>query len=132
MKNLVRSSLWVLLLSIAVAGALASASWQFLPYEALHREDPAERFLLWEAMMWMAGLAAAGFGAAAWFGSTDLYGVGGDPYTTRAADHIRIQVQDGVRGRMLFTDLPAVPWMMMGTGLALILIAVIVRVWGPT
>lgn len=119
--------MWVLLPSIAAAGALAAASWQFLPYEALRRDGPPERFLLWEAVMWMSGLAMTGFGAAAWFGSTDLYGGGGDPYATRAADHIRTQVQQGVRGRMLFTDLPAVPWVMIGTGLALIMIAVVVR-----
>ena len=122
-----RFTAWVLLLSVATAAALGLALWQFLPYEALRREGPAERFLLWEAVMWMSGLAAAGFGTAAWFGSTDLYGGGGDPYMTRAADHIRIQVQQGVRGRTLFTDVPAVPWVIIGTGLALIGIAVIVR-----
>lgn len=113
--------------AIAVAGALALVAWHFLPYETLERQTPEERFALWESVMWMSGLALGFFGLAALFGSTDLYASSGSPYLNRSADHIRIRVQEGIRGRMLFSDLPAVPWFMMQTGGVVLLVAIAAR-----
>jgi len=77
--------------------------------------------------MWMSGLALVLFGLAAWFGSTDLHVGHGSVYMNRSSEHIRRQVEQGVSGRTLFSDLPLAPWLMMGTGVGLGLQAVIVR-----
>lgn len=86
-----------------------------------------ERFLLWEGTLWMVGMAFVLFGVAAFFGSTDLYVGHGSVYVNRSADHIQRQVQQGIRGRTLFSDVPAVPWVMFGLGVGLVLQAAILR-----
>jgi hypothetical protein len=52
-------------LGLCVATALGAAAWHLLPYDALGRETSADRFLLWEAVMWVGGLALLFFGASA-------------------------------------------------------------------
>jgi hypothetical protein len=116
-----------LLLSAATASVISLAAWHLLPYEALERGTPEAQFLLWESIMWMIGLALAFFGLAALLGSTDLAVQHGDPHRERSAQHIRIQVQQGVRGRMLFSDLPSVPWFMMGVGMSTLVFAFAMR-----
>jgi hypothetical protein len=75
----------------------------------------------------MSGLALALFGSAAWFGATDLYARHGDVHVARSSEDLRQQMQEGVRGRALFADLPAAPWLMIGTGAGLVLQAMLVR-----
>lgn len=125
--NRLRWAIAPITISVALASTLGLAAWYLLPYEALEQRTPEEQFVLWESIMWMVGLALSFFGAAAFFGSSDMYGHAGDPYLNRSADHIRIQVQQGVRGRMLFTDLPSVPWFMIGTGTAVLVLTVVTR-----
>jgi hypothetical protein len=120
----------LLLIGLCVAAVAGFAVWHLLPYGALERESAADRFLLWEAVMWMSGLALMFFGASAWFGSTDLYASHGDAYVNRTSDHIRLQLQAGAQGRGLFSDIPSVPWLMMGMGAGLALQAAILRAGG--
>jgi hypothetical protein len=127
MPDRLRSAIVPSVMSATVACIFGAAAWQLLPYEAFERQTPEAQFLLWESIMWMTGLVLSFFGLAAVFESTDLYAHPGDPYLNRAAEHVRIQLQQGVRGRLLFSDLPSVPWSMIGIGLAFLLVATVVR-----
>jgi len=122
-----RAILLLLVLSAALAALLGFTAWHLLPYETLERDDAVTRFALWEAAMWMAGLALGLFGLAAWFGATDTGTRHGDFYLDRSPDFIRHQVRLGIEGNVLFSDLPAIPWLMIGSGLLLVLEAVMLR-----
>lgn len=122
-----RAVILLLVASAAAAGVYGFAAWHLLPYAALGRETPAEEFLLWEAVMWMSGIAFVLFGGAAWFGSTDLYGRHADLYLDRSAEHVRRRMREGIQGRHLFSDLPAAPWLMTAVGAMLMLQAAVLR-----
>jgi hypothetical protein len=118
--RILRSASMVILAGGSAAGALALAAWYLLPYEALKAGTAAQRFATWEGMMWGLGLAATLFGLAALLNATDLY-------SRRPLEQVQQQASDAMRGRTLYSDLPAVPWILLGLGVALILIAVLVR-----
>jgi hypothetical protein len=92
----------LVLASAAAAAAIAFTAWHLLPYELLERDSPNQRFHLWEATMWMGGMALALFGLAAWLGSTDLYGRTADPHSPHSTAHVRRRILDGIRGRHLY------------------------------
>jgi hypothetical protein len=115
------------LTSMAGAVIFSGAAWYLLPYELLERQTPSDRFMLWEGVVWMAGLTLIFFGIAAFFGSTDMFGRTGDPYSNRTFDHDTNRIRHGLAGRHLFTDLPAAPWIMAGIGAALIAGATVSR-----
>jgi hypothetical protein len=117
----------LVLASAAAAAAIAFTAWHLLPYELLERNSPSQRFHLWEATMWMGGMALALFGLAAWFGSTDLYGRTADPHSPHSTAHVRRRMLDGIRGRHLFADLEFLPWFMTACGIALVAIAAAAR-----
>jgi hypothetical protein len=112
--------LLVILIGGSVAGALAFGAWHLLPYEALHADTFPGRFALWEGAMWGLGLAGTLFGCAALFNATDLY-------SDRSLRHVKQQGHDARRGRTLYSDLPAIPWLLLSSGAALLLIAVLTR-----
>lgn len=118
--RILRSVVLVILFGGSVAGALASGLWYLLPYESLAAETWAQRFTLWEGVMWGLGLAGTLFGVAALLNATDLY-------SDRLLVQVKQQVHDARRGRTLYSDLPALPWMLLSCGAALLLIAVLVR-----
>lgn len=70
--------------------------------------------------MWGLGLAGTLFGIAALLNATDLY-------SDRLLVQVKQQVHDARRGRTLYSDLPALPWMLLSCGAALLLIAVLAR-----
>ncbi|HEX6372339.1 MAG TPA: hypothetical protein VF006_25695 [Longimicrobium sp.] len=115
-----RSVVLVILFGASIGGALASGLWHLLPYESLDAETAAQRFALWEGVMWGLGLAGTLFGVAALLNATDLY-------SDRTLRHVKQQAHDARRGRTLYSDLPAVPWLLLSCGAAVLLIAVLVR-----
>jgi hypothetical protein len=118
--RILRSVVLVILFGASVAGALASGLWYLLPYESLAAETSAQRFALWEGVMWGLGLAGTLFGVAALLNATDLY-------SDRLLAQVKQQAHDARRGRTLYSDLPALPWMLLSCGAAILLIAVVVR-----
>lgn len=119
-SRILRSALMVIGIGGSVAAALAFGAWQLLPYEALEAQTAVQRFALWEGVMWGLGLAGALFGLAALFNATDLYGA-------NTVEHVHQLAQDARRGRTLYSDLPAIPWLLLASGVALLLIAVLTR-----
>ncbi|WP_420130408.1 hypothetical protein [Longimicrobium sp.] len=119
-SRILRSALMVILIGGSIAAALAFGAWHLLPYEALEAQTPAQRYGLWEGVMWGLGLAGTLFGLAALFNATDLYGA-------NTVEHVHQLAQDARRGRTLYSDLPAVPWLLLACGVALLLIAMLTR-----
>jgi hypothetical protein len=125
----------VRLLVFGTVGTLAAVTiaylaWHNLPYEAMGRYTPEERFLFWEGSMWLLALAFAFFGLAAMAGTSDMLGRHGVPaiyYGSRADDHALRQMKDDIAGRSLFTNLPWVPWTMLGIAVPLVVLAVVAR-----
>ncbi len=117
---ILRSVVLVVRFGGSVAGALASGLWYLLPYESLAAATSAQRFALWEGVMWGLGLAGTLFGVAALLNATDLY-------SSRPLAQVQQQADDARRGRTLYSDLPALPWLLLSCGAALLLIVVLVR-----
>jgi hypothetical protein len=114
----------------SVAAAIAYLAWHHLPYEAMARHTPEERFFFWEGVMWLLALALGFFGLAAMAGTSDMMGRHGVPaiiYGSRADDHALRQMKDDIAGRSLFTNLPWVPWTMLGIAVPLAVIAGVAR-----
>lgn len=118
--RILRSAVLVVLFGASVAGALATGLWYLLPYEGLAAATSAQRFALWEGVMWGLGLAGTLFGVAALLNATDLY-------SRRPLEQVQQQAHDARHGRTLYSDLPGVPWMLLSCGAALLLIAVLAR-----
>lgn len=118
-RNL-RSALLMILIGGAVAGVLALGAWHLLPYGMLDADTLPARFAVWEGAMWGLGLAGALFGVAALLNATDLY-------SDRSLRHVKQQAHDARHGRTLYSDLPAVPWVLLAFGAALIVAAVAAR-----
>lgn len=118
--HILRSALMVILIGTSIAAALAFGAWHLLPYEVLEAQTPTQRYGLWEGVMWGLGLAGTLFGVAALFNATDLY-------SDRTLKHLKQQARDARRGRTLYSDLPAIPWILLSFGAALLLIAVLTR-----
>jgi hypothetical protein len=118
--QLLRSALMVILVGGSIAGAVAFGAWHLLPYEAWKAATFAQRFAVWEGLMWALGIAGTLFGVAALLNATDLY-------SRRPLEQVLQQASDARRGRTLYSDLPALPWLLLGCGLALLLIAALAR-----
>lgn len=118
--RILRPALLVILASGVIAGALGLGAWYLLPYEALDADTAAQRFALWEGVAWGLGLAGTLMGLAALLNATDLY-------SPRPLEQVTQQASDARRGRTLYSDLPALPWIALGCGVALILLAVLAR-----
>jgi hypothetical protein len=118
--RILRTAVMVVLIGGSIAAAVALGAWHLLPYEALAAQTPAQRYGLWEGVMWGLGLAGTLFGMAALLNATDLSGA-------NTVEHVHQLAQDARRGRTLYSDLPALPWMLLSCGAALLLIAVLVR-----
>jgi hypothetical protein len=118
--RILRSAALVMLISASIAGALAVGAWYLLPYDSLDAQTAVQRFARWEAVMWGLGATGTLFGVAALFNATDLH-------APRPLEQVLQQAGDARRGRTLYSDLPAFPWLMLGCGLALILAAVAAR-----
>lgn len=114
------STVLVILAGGSIAGGLALGAWHLLPYESLDAVTFAQRFALWEGVMWGLGLAGTLFGVAALFNATDLS-------SPRPLEQVSHQAGDARRGRTLYSDLPAFPWMLLVCGAALLLSAVLGR-----
>jgi hypothetical protein len=124
--GLVRTILLVLL--FLGTGALAAFGVSiglraFLPYESLGRSTAEERFLLWEGVMWMLGLAMVFFGGAGAFGTLHLI-----PLWRPSFDEIRSFAHDlapkPYRGSLA-------PWWVLVTGAVLLVLAVHARAQLP-
>jgi hypothetical protein len=120
LTRILRSAVMVILAGGSIAGALAFGAWHLLPYDAWKAATFAERFAIWEGGMWGLGMAGTLFGVAALFNATDLSG-------PRLLEQVQQQASDARRGRTLYSDLPALPWIVLSCGASLLLIAVIVR-----
>ncbi|HEX5872308.1 MAG TPA: hypothetical protein VFY65_17890 [Longimicrobium sp.] len=118
--RILRSAVLVVLFGASVAGALASGLWYLLPYESLHAGTAAQRFALWEGVMWGLGLAGTLFGIAALLNATDLWSL-------RPLEQVQQQAHDAHRGRTLYSDLPAIPWLLLACGVGILLIAALGR-----
>lgn len=114
------SAVLVIVTGGALAAALGFGAWHLLPYEWLDADTAAGRFAVWEGVMWGLGLAGTLFGIAALLNATDLY-------SDRTLRHVRQQGADARRGRTLYSEIPAVPWMVLACGATLILGAVAAR-----
>lgn len=117
---ILRSAVRVIVTAGLVAGAIGLAAWHLLPYEALDAETPVQRFMLWEGALWGVGATGALWGIASLFNATDLY-------SPRPLEQVLQQARDARQGRTLYSDLPSVPWVMLGCSLALILGAIVGR-----
>ena len=107
-------------LGLLLAAAIAAGAWYLLPYEAWKADTPAERFALWEGALWGLGATGTLFGIAALFNATDLY-------APRPLEQVLQQARDARQGRTLYSDLPSVPWVLVGCSVALIGLAVVGR-----
>ncbi len=116
------------MLIVVVSGVAAAvfgfAAWHLLPYKALDATTAAQRFATWEGTMWGLGAAAILFGLAALLNATDLY-------SPRLLEHAMQQMDDARRGRTLYSDLPALPWLLPAVGVACVLVAVVGRWIAP-
>jgi hypothetical protein len=121
--RILRSILLAVVAGGSIAAAIGFGAWHLLPYLGLNAGTPAERFASWEGVMWGLGLAATLFGLAALLNATDLY-------SRRPLEQVQQQASDALRGRTLYSDLPAVPWMLLGCGAALLVIAALARSMG--
>ncbi|HEY0020988.1 MAG TPA: hypothetical protein VGC13_32100 [Longimicrobium sp.] len=117
---ILRSAVRIIVTAGVIAGAIGIGAWYLLPYEAWKAETFAERFALWEGILWALGATGTLFGIAALFNATDLY-------SPRLLEQVQQQAADALRGRTLYSDLPTVPWVLLGCGLALIVAAVVGR-----
>ena len=121
--RILRSAVLVIVIGGSIAASVALGAWHLLPYEALKADTFAGRFAIWEGVMWALGLAGTLFGIAALLNATDLY-------SPRPLEQVLQQAADARRGRTLYSDLPAVPWVVLTCGLALLLAAALARsVW---
>jgi hypothetical protein len=118
--RILRSAVMLILVSGMIAGTVALGAWHLLPYEVWKAASFAQRFAIWEGLMWALGSAGTLFGVAALFNATDLSG-------PRPLEQVLQQAGDARRGRTLYSDLPALPWLLLACGLALLLIAVSTR-----
>lgn len=118
--RILRTAGLIVLVSGATAAVFGLAAWHLLPYEALDAKTPAQRFATWEATMWGLGVAGFLFGVAALLNATDLY-------SPRLLEHVMQQMNDARRGRTLYSELPALPWLLPSCGLALVVAAVVSR-----
>jgi hypothetical protein len=118
--RILRSAVMVILIGGAIAGALAFGAWHLLPYDVWKAASFAQRFAVWEGLMWGLGIVGTLFGAAALFNATDLS-------APRPLEQVLQQASDAYRGRTLYSDLPALPWIVLSCGAALLLIAAVVR-----
>lgn len=114
--QILRSAVWMILIGGLVAGALAFGAWHLLPYESLDAATPGQRFAIWEGLMWGLGIGGTLFGVAALLNATDLS-------SPRPLEQVFQQASDARRGRTLYSDLPAIPWILLSCGVALILVA---------
>lgn len=118
--RILRSVVLAILFGASAGGALACGLWYLLPYDSLAAATSAQRFALWEGVMWGLGLAGTLFGVAALLNATDLS-------SSRPLAQVRQQAADVRRGRTLYAGLPALPWMLLSCGAVLLLFAVLVR-----
>ena len=118
--RILRSAVLVILVSGAAAAVVGLAAWHLLPYEALDAETPAQRFATWEGTMWGLGITGILFGLASLLNASDLH-------SPRMLEHVMQQMNDARRGRTLYSDLPALPWLFPSCGLAFVLVAVMGR-----
>lgn len=118
--RILRSAVLVMACGGVLAAGIAFSAWRLLPYAALEAETFAERFFVWEGMMWGFGIAGTLFGIASLIDATDLY-------SPRPLEQVQQQMADAHRGRTLYSGLPAAPWVLLACGAALILAAVVVR-----
>jgi hypothetical protein len=117
---ILRSAVRIIVTAGVIAGAIGIGAWYLLPYEAWKAETFAERFALWEGVLWALGATGTLFGVAALFNATDLY-------SPRLLEQVQQQAADALRGRTLYSDLPTIPWVLLVCGLALIVAAVVGR-----
>lgn len=118
--RILRTALLVIVIGGSVAAALGVGAWHLLPYAALKADTAAGRFAIWEGAMWGLGLAATLFGMAALLNATDLSSI-------RSLHQVTQQAHDARQGRTLYSDLPAVPWVLLACGVALLVVAVAAR-----
>ena len=44
--------------AISVAAGVSALAWRYLPYETLERFTPADRFIVWEGVVWLFALVS--------------------------------------------------------------------------
>lgn len=101
--------------SVVVAVGVAAAARTLLPYEAMRRTTPEDRFLAWEGVVWMVGLFLLLMGAAV------------------IVQNVH-RIRRWMAGRSDSGDLPQqprafvlAPWWMLATGLILLAIGIVAR-----
>jgi hypothetical protein len=107
--------------SALAAVALAEGLQELLPYESFDRSTAAERFLFWEGVAWMTGLALVFFGGSAALGTLHLV-------------NLRLPSLDEFLAQMRRPEqrTPSlVPWWMLSTGVLLLAIAIRARAQLP-
>jgi hypothetical protein len=118
----VRTALLVLLFlgsSALAAFALSMGLRELLPYERLERTTAEERFLLWEAVLWMLGLAMVFLGGAGAMGTMHLL-----PLWRPTFEEIRSFAHDLRPPAYRFS---LAPWWVLSTGAVLLAIALQAR-----
>jgi len=132
-RNTLRgSAVRVVAAAVVIAALVALLSWRLIPSEALRAEDPARRFFVWEAVMWMFGLVSILFGLGALLERLDASSLRNAlrlRLPTRGGSTAADRVRRG-RGRQ-FEHLALAPWTMIATGLALVTIAAVMRALAP-
>jgi CDP-diglyceride synthetase len=132
-RTLAGFAVQIVVVAVVIAALAALLSWRLIPYEALRAEDPARRFFVWEAVMWMFGLVSILFGVGALLETLDTSAL-------RSALRLRVRKRRGSTaadgaghggGVRQLEHLALAPWTMIATGLALVTIASVMRALTP-
>ena len=117
-----RTALLVLLFlgsSALAAFALFAGLRELLPYESFEKRTAEERFLFWEGVLWMLGLAMVFLGGAGAFGTLHLV-----PLTFPSYLEIRSYERDLRPRPYRFT---LAPWWVLSTGAVLLILVLTSR-----
>lgn len=122
-KSLPLGSAGAVLLFVASAAGVAIAislvAWRFLPYETLERYTPADRFFVWEGVVWLFALVSIFLAAAV---ILEVQGWRVRAAIRDLAAEFRTGERDGVRVS------PAIlPWWVLACGLTWLAIGVLAR-----
>jgi hypothetical protein len=109
--------------SVLVACGLAAGLRELLPYDSLRRFTAEERFMAWEGVLWMAGLAMVLLGGAGVLGTLHLLRM-----RIPGPGEVRDFARDLLPSPHRFS---LAPWWMVSTGAVLIFLALHARAQLP-